>query len=323
MIFSTLTLVFSVFVSAGSAAKVAQPEQPAVQPAETGPASPMEIHVTPSGGAEKGSAMEINVKKAAPARPSGEILTADDLLGALEAADANVNTMTADLVYDKTFDIAGDRQIRWGKLSFTDDHATEKRGRKFAIVFDRLRVGDRLEKEEKQYIFDGRWLVERLPGSRQFIKTEVVREGDSFDPLKIGEGPMPIPIGQKRDETLARFDAELLKAGDGIEAETEAETAALVDHTAGTFQLKLVPKAGTEESKDFREIRLWYRKGDAAQAAAFLPVMARTVNRAGDISLVRLNKVALNGKVETSIMDTSVPGEGWKTDVRRIRGAPR
>lgn len=315
--------IASLFAFASPAVLVAmQPESPGVKPAE----SPMEIHVVPSGGAEEGSGMEIKVKKAGdtPAKKPGDITDATDLLAALEAADANVRTMTADLVYDKTFDIAGDRQIRWGKLSFTDDHAEKSRVRKFAIRFDRLRIGERLEKEEKHYIFDGRWLVEKLPGQKQFIKTEIVREGDTFDPLKIGEGPMPIPIGQRKDETLARFSAELLGADDGVEAETAPETEVLRKHVAGTYQLKLVPKPGTEESKDFKEIRLWYRAGASEGEAAFLPVMARTENRAGDISIVRLSGVALNGKIDESVLDTALPGGDWKTDVRRIGGnAPK
>jgi len=321
MTFSTLTLVFLMFVPGPSAPLTHQPESEPAKP----PQSPMEIHVTPSGGAEKGSGMEIKVVKPGE-KPSektakpGEIVTAEDLLGALEAADADINAMTADLVYDKTFDIAGDRQVRWGRLSFTDDHDAAARHRKFAIRFDRLRIGDRLEKEEKHYVFDGRWLVERLPGPKQFIKTEIVREGDSFDPLKIGEGPMPIPIGQRKDDTLARFDVELLGPADGIEAETEVETTALIKHTEGTLQLRMVPKPGTQESKDFQQIRLWYRKGTSKTEAAFLPVMARTVNRAGDVSLVRLSGVEINGKVDASVMDTTVPGEGWKTDIRRIGG---
>jgi len=314
MIYSILNAVFLMVSSTAGA--LDQPEKPGVRP----PDAPMEIHVRPTGGAEDGSGMEIKVRKPDEAAVPGVIATAADLLAALEAADANVKSMTADLVYDKTFDIAGDRQVRWGKLTFTDDHAEGARSRKFAIAFDRLRVGSRLEKEEKHYVFDGRWLVERLPGQKQFIKTEIVREGDSFDPLRIGEGPMPILIGQRKDETLARFDAELLAAEEGVEGESDAETESLRKHIEGTRQLRLVPKPGTEQAKDFREIRVWYRQGTSEAEARFLPVMARTENRAGDISLVRLSNVKLNGAIDAKVMDTTTPGEDWKTDIRRIGG---
>lgn len=264
--------------------------------------------------------MEIKVK--APAVPAGEITTAEALLEALERADASLRTLEADVVYDKTFDIGGDRQIRRGRLYYSDNKGEGKaRARKFAVYFNQLIVGRRLEKEPKVYIFDGQWLVEKLPTQKQFIKRQIVGEGQEFDPLKIGEGPMPIPIGQRKDETLARFNAELLGPEVGLPEPEEGEEVAakaLREHVAGTMQLRLTPRSGSEEARDFLEVRLWYRRVEGAEAASasFLPVMARTVSKAEDVSLVRLTNVTMNMAMDESLLDTTPPGAGWNVDIR-------
>lgn len=268
--------------------------------------------------------MQINVVTPAAPAASGDIASAEDLLAALEKADESLRTLTADVMYDKTFDIGGDRQVRWGKLYFSDNKGEGKaRSRKFAVNFERLRVGDRLEKEPKIYIFDGQWLVEKLPTQKQFIKRQIVAAGEQFDPLKIGEGPMPIPIGQRKDDTLARYSAELLAPDVGLtlpEGDTDAALAQLLEHVKGTMQLRLTPRPGSEEARDFREVRLWYRRVEQSEQAGggarFLPVMARTVSRAEDVSLVRLTNVTMNTELDAALLDTTPPGEDWKIDIR-------
>lgn len=277
---------------------------------QTTPPVPMEIKVTP-----------------ATEAPQGDAKGAEELLDALEKADESLRSLTAEVMYDKTFDIGGDRQVRWGKLYFSDNKGEgDARVRKFCVNFERLRIGERLENEPKVYIFDGQWLVEKLPTQKQFIKRQIVGDGQKFDPLKIGEGPMPIPIGQKKAETLSRFSAELLPADDGLkpaDGESDAPFKLLREHVSGTQQLRLVPKKGTDESREFREIRLWYRRTEDPKAgAAYLPVLARTVSRAEDISLVRLTNVTMNVEIDPAILDTRPPGDDWRVDIRTRAQGP-
>lgn len=283
---------------------------------ETG-VQPSDVQTTPP------VPMEIKVKGAEGAKVEGDTAGAEGLLGALEKADESLRTLTADVMYDKRFDIGGDRQVRWGKLYFSDNKgAGDARVRKFAVNFERLRIGERLENEPKVYIFDGQWLVEKLPTQKQFIKRQIVGDGQKFDPLKIGEGPMPIPIGQRKDETLARFTAVLLAAEDGLtapEGEDDAPFKLLREHVSGTQQIRLVPKPGTEEARDFREVRLWYKRVEKAEGsggAGYLPILARTVSRAEDISLVRLTNVSMNGEIDAKVLDTTPPGDDWRVDIR-------
>lgn len=266
---------------------------------------------------------------ATPAAPTeeskaDEIKTLDDLLNALERADAGMRTLQGGIYYDRVFEIQGDRQIRRGKIYFEDTPAAgdKPRARKFGVRLDSLQVGKRLEPEVKEVIFDGQWLVEILPARKQFSKTQIVPTGESFDPLKVGEGPFPLPIGQKKADMLARYDVTMPPAYEGVisnDDENEEETAELKKFVKEAYQIKLVPKAALLPKEELHEIRLWYTR---TETGALLPRMARTVNRAGDISIVKLTGVELNKPLPPGVLETATPGAGWDVNVRELPGTP-
>lgn len=265
----------------------------------------------PAGGGQP--SQEVTAQPEATAR--APIASAQDLLGALETADEDLRTLTAKVQYDKISGVAGDRQIRRGSLYFEDrrSEGATGSGRRFAVKFDELRLGSRLETEDQQLIFDGQWLVEVNPRFRQIIRRQIVAQGDTFDPLKIGEGPLPLPIGQKRDETLKRFEATLLPDTAELEGEDDAETQRLRAFVQGAYQLKLVPRPNTPEAEKYTEIRLWYREGPAEEGTRrLLPRMARTVApRSEDVTIVRLIQVRTNVEIDPAMMATTPPSDGW------------
>lgn len=257
---------------------------------------------------------------AEPAKPAARTFAdADALLDALETADRDLRTFSADVQYTKRFaDIqGGDAQIRRGRLSFRSaepgpNPAVPPR-RAFAVVFDQLVVDSTMRSETVKFIFDGEWLVERNDTTKQFMKRRIVPAGKVVDPLKIGEGPLVLPLGQKKSEILKRFDAELLDRRAGLTAD-DARLHGLLE---GTVQLKLTPKPGLTEARDFDEIRLWYRTED------LLPRMARTTTPNGAASEVllinqRRNQGGVGGAAEAEMFDTSSPpaDAGWDIDVR-------
>ena len=207
---------------------------------------------------------------AAQQQPADQkIDSADALLDALETADADLRTLTATIRYTRMFALAGDMQVRTGDLAFaTDDRDMDgDTERMFSIRFNQLIVGDRVENETKDYIFDGSWLVERLPEEKLFAKRQVAAPGSDVDPLRIGEGPLPIPIGQKKSDILERFEAELVETDDGLESASLKE---FVNAGPGTYQLRLVPRPESADAVDFTEVRLWYKRdsllpGEAAE----------------------------------------------------------
>lgn len=240
------------------------------------------------------------------------------LLDELQGADADLTLLSAKIAYDRTFAIQGDRQLRRGELVFESEPGRDgsPRSRRFAIRFDELVAGRRVERDEQLYIFDGQWLVEKIAGEKLVIRRQIVPPGETFDPLRIGEGPFPIPIGQRTDEILARFDAEVTPINEGLvpeEASDEDVAAALrlLQFVAGATQLRLTPRAGGGR-EEFQEVRLWYRR----EGDRWLPRMARTINRAGDVSVVQLIQVKVNGEARVAAWasEAAVP-DGWEEQV--------
>lgn len=270
-----------------------------------------------------------------------EFPDADALLTSLEKADEGLVTLTAKVVYDKTFEIQGDQQSRKGKLYFVNrDEAVKAdagrgdagtQGRKFAIVFDELWIGDVVRKDQEVYVFDGQWLVEKNFKEKMFIKRQVVPPGERFDPLRIGEGPFPIPLGQRKADIQKRYATTLLPAGDGLKAADDASEDDRKDiekrraHTAGSWQVKLEPKPEFARDDEFKEIRLWYKRGADGN---LMPVMSRTVDKEGNVSVVALTdvRIQMEGKprnagamVPREVIDTEPPKDGWNVDIQEFR----
>ena len=261
-----------------------------------------------------------------PAQPASEAFTdeitnADELLSALETAGNDVRRLSAKVRYVKSFAIQGDTQQRDGTLAFVSTPAEEGSAgtsdRRFAIEFQRLeldngrRIEDATTGYRERYIFDGEWLAEVRPFDKQFIRRQVVAPGDKWDPLRLGEGPFPIPIQQRRADILARFDAELLDGLDGVEER------GLRGVAGKCYQLRLTPKPEANE-KELREIRVWY------QQDTLLPRMAKTISQADDESFVLLKDLLTNADAEVSEAEltTALPVDraGWNITVEPYAG---
>lgn len=271
------------------------------------------------------------VQPASPASHDG-YANAEQLLDALETADQGLQSLTADVKYDRTFEIQGDRQIHLGRLWFVSEPPPgpqDPSRRKFAIHFDRVFIGAVQRAQDKTYIFDGQWMMEKDAETKFFLKKQIVGPGEHFDPLRVGAGPFVLPIGQRKAEILSRFTVELLPSEAGLDAakDASAEEKQAADATKadveGAWQLKLTPRSGAAQD-DFTEVRLWYKRGKQGE---LLPRMARTVNAAGDVSIALLVNVEVQlagkpanaaAKVPADTLDTTSP-EGWEGTVQSWR----
>jgi len=267
-----------------------------------------------------------------PAAAEPEFRTAEDLLAALETADRDLHTLSAEIRYTREFgSIEGNTQQEWtGVLHYnanlTGDGPTQGPGdggqarparRGFAVLFDESILDNRRRKERRDFVFDGEWLVERLHGERQMIRRRVVPPGQVTDPLRIGEGPFPIPIGQKRDDILRRFDVALLPPDDGWDQPLPA-------WLRESWQVRLVPKPGTDEAREFQEVRLWYQRmtPPGGGEPRLLPRMARTKNFDGGAAEVLLTNLEPNQPIPPGVFDTAPPppGAGWDVTTQEYRG---
>lgn len=248
--------------------------------------------VTPQDGAATG------VKEPAEAA-APKFASAEALLEALERAAEPMQTLTARIQYTNEDPLLGDRTVRTGMLYFRKEPTTG--ARQFAVKFETLQSGDTKEQVSKDYIFDGIWLVERLPKEKQFFKRQTVKTGEQIDPLSI-DGPFPLPIGQKKADILRRFEATL----------GEPESSGI---RKGFIHLHLKARDQTER-ESIEEVDLWY------DPVSLLPGKVIVRERSGDVNVAELVQAIANGSViDEATFDTTTPSrdEGWYVEVAPLK----
>ncbi len=239
--------------------------------------------------------------------------TPEGLLDELEASDATLRTYQCLVVYDKRFELQGDQHIRRGRLYFSNEPGADgqRATRKFAVDFDTLTLDGVVRPELQALIFDGEWMVEKREAEKQWIATRVAAPGSQIDPLRLGEGPLPIPFGQSRAAIMARFDVSLLAFDEDFDWEAHNDQL-YRDSVRGCWQLRMIPREGTSDADRFREIRLWYTRSASGR---LLPRMAFTIDHKGDSSFVQLSGAKVDVPLPEGVIDMREPDAslGWTT----------
>lgn len=228
------------------------------------------------------------------------------LLDRLEARSAELRGFVAKITYEKYDDLLGRREIRSGELLYRVN--SETANKTFAILFDKLIINRRQSNHLQHFIFDGRWLAEIDHEStpKQFIKRELVAPGETFDPLKLGEGPIPLPIGQSKSDVLARFNVAKASLPElGLLSRLDPES---------VNSLRLVPKEHTPEAQEFSWIDIFYdRKTD-------LPVGILVLQNNQNRKTVLLREVKRDPEFDEDMLaklDITDPDPGeWKIDIQ-------
>ena len=248
--------------------------------------------------------------------------SAAELLDALERADDEIDTFRARIVYDRLFELQGDRHVRFGSLYFRVDADPRAEGgrpvRTFGVHFDTLVLDGAMREDRQAWIFDGEWVVEKRFAQKQYVARQLARPGQGLDPLRLGEGPLPLPIGQEREDILTRYEVELVGPSHGFGADDEA-AAPYLETVAHCAQLVLTPRPAFAERDRFRSIRLWYER---TPEGVLLPRLSRTVDRSGDVSFVQLTDVRVNEPLPEGVTALARPDDPeWDVQIERGRFA--
>lgn len=242
-----------------------------------------------------------------------------DLLTRLETAGDALRTLESELTHiNKKSDLEGNLQtLKRGRLYFRAEPGTESAAaprKVFQIDFREVEFDNKRLPEDQSFIFDGRWLVEKQSKNKQMFKYEVVPPGQTTDPLAVGEGPFPVPIGQKRDRILERFLATVVPSEEGFPQTLDAsgKPFPLPEWVKSSVQLKLVPRTDAREARDFQEVRIWYDKAD------LLPRMAKTLKIDDSSDEVLLRAIKVNQALPEGVFVTDAP-TGWNVQVDRFK----
>lgn len=218
---------------------------------------------------------------------------ADQWLTRIEERSDKLISFRAKVRYDVIRGLERDRQRRIGTLLFTPGPPA-----RFRAQFTRLIVDDRAQEQDRRYIFDGQWLVERLGDQKLFIKRQIVppdSEPGQTDPLRLGEGPFSLPITLKKAEILRQYKVTMV--------------ASEPTDPAGTVRLRFIPRAGRRTN--IEQIDVWY------QNDTLLPVRAVTLDDSENESVVDLTDSKIDEPYEPSDFEVAEPKEaGWRIEIK-------
>lgn len=225
------------------------------------------------------------------------------LLDELEEKGGKIKTFDARVNHVRIQELLGDQQVRMGRVMLIRG----KDKTKFAIHFTTLITGGgKLTEQKRQFIFDGEWLVEKNYATKTYIKRQVIKPGEKFDPLKLGEGPFPLPLGQKREDVLKMFDAKMIE--DPVMKDPQGKP------LPARLHLQLTPRKDIPKSAQvgkFKKLDMWY------EPEKLLPVKVQTTDGKNTtrVNLIRPEMNALKEDEQKQFFDITPP-TGWNVIIK-------
>jgi len=216
----------------------------------------------------------------------------DEVLDGLQAAGDNLKDFTATARMSDINNATGEGTTHVGDVAFQKKPAGDAR---FKIDFNREIVGDKAFPRSHVYVLDNGWLIERDQdhGQKSEVRRQVVKPGEKVELLKLGSGPFPLPIGQKKEDVKNLFDVKKLDP--------------VKDDPAGTIHLMLTPKPKTEYAKKFQSVEVW------VDPATSMPKRIDTTDVTGNSSKsTELQDMKINpGVGDKDFALPSIEGQGW------------
>ncbi len=192
---------------------------------------------------------------ATPATTQGSQPAADPaakkILDALEAAGGRNKTIRSDLNYEVKNPSLDSTETRTGYVLYQKNDP--KDFTRFRVHFDTLQQSDGDQAgprilEKKDYAFgpdkDGtQWMSIKEFANKKLILRQVAPADKIVEPLQIGEGPFPLPFGQKTKDVLKCCDVSTRPAK--------------ADDPKGTDYIRLVPKPDYRNKLNFAVMEMW------------------------------------------------------------------
>ena len=241
-----------------------------------------------------------------------EALQVRSLLDRMEKAHKSVEIFVSPLTYRKEYGLEGDFETRIGVVSMKGDGAD----REMTLVFDRIIDASGHGTDQPEFhMFKEGWWTELDPRRKRYIRRQIVEPGRATDPFELGEGPLPLPLKQKPEQVLARFQVSIGSIPDEalFRSISEAEV------------LHLVPRPGTPAAEDHDSIDLLFEK------ESLLPIGVRLSHRNGDRTTAWLRKPSARAEDDVtegrlkqfeSLLSSTRTDPGWTIETRQLSPSP-
>jgi len=198
--------------------------------------------------------------------------TVNEVLDALDARGKSIQDFTASVKLSESDNSAGDSSSNSGTIILQRKGPGDARIR---VAFSKRQEGNEIKDYDHRYTLDNGMLVERDYKRKQETRTQVLKPGQKLDLFKLGEGPFPLPLGQKKEDVLKLFDV--------------AKIAPAAGDPPGTVHLQLTPKKGTSFAKQFLTIDIWVDCANAMPRRIQTVDINNTSTRTTDLTNVKIN----------------------------------
>lgn len=216
------------------------------------------------------------------------------ILDAIDAQTLALRDFASTVRMDSYDELADETERRFGRVYLRMPAADGSRERSAAVVFERtIEPGGRARERLEHFVFADGVLSDYDHEAKRLVRRRLVQEGDDRDPLRLGEGPVPIPIAQRKADILGAFEV----------TEGPSIPERILKESTDVRGLHLVPRTGTKMAEDGRiaSIDLWVQ-GDAA-----IPVAVEIHERDGDRTALRFLKPIMNEGLDKAAADWLVP----------------
>jgi hypothetical protein len=224
-----------------------------------------------------------------PALPQSS--TVDQILDALDARGHDLTDFTASVLLTRVNGETGDSASQQGVVYFQRKSDGDSRIR---VDFLNKIEDDKTFPEHHEFTLDNGWLIERDFKAKKEIKRQVRAPGEKMDPMKLGEGPFPLPIGQKKEDVKAQFDVQKIDPAK--------------DDPPGTIHLQLKPHPGTNFARKFQLIDVW------VDPVSAMPVRIKTTDVGNsDVSNYKVTDLT-DVKINSGLSDKDFPQDNLPND---------
>ena len=217
----------------------------------------------------------------------------DQLLDRLERKGDLIQDIQCKLKYISIDRALDDEQKYEGELIFK----TDKPNPHFLIRFDKFEQAGIVREKKEWHAFDGQWYIEVRESTRTIVRRQVVRPDQAIEVFRLGEGPFPLPFGQKKDDILVHFTVKQIPPNPQDPPNS--------DHLACT------PKPDTDMAERYETVHFWIdRQLD-------LPVRVQTVDKQEHKEVIaQFAQIQVNTGIAGSALNPPRPSDYAETEER-------
>jgi outer membrane lipoprotein-sorting protein len=213
----------------------------------------------------------------------------NEILDALDARGRSLQDFSAAVRLTDSDNSTGDSTVNIGTVILQRKGEDDARIR---VAFTQRQLGNKIFTVDHQYTLDNGLLVERDYQSKHETRQQILKPGQKLDLFKLGQGPFPLPLGQKKEDVLKLF---------GVQKIDPAK-----DDPSATVHLQLTPKPGTQFAKQFKTIDIWVETASNMPRRIQTEDVAEVTTKTTDLTNIKIN----SGASDKDFSEPPLP-DGW------------